>query len=189
MPSDLVPLPGDPPHRARRLRRCRAGCGQPRVRLRNGTGGRLENAIVENWVEHGVRLLPRTARSTSYPGFRLFNNGSTPYDPPGEPAVRRFGNRRNQRPRGSSHLSGRYSGLLQQRRRHRRRAAFRYFLAAATPAADDCAAADPFFDSAPYPGAFNTSGNWLTSVKPCCPAGNPFAIIGGQRCWISFDTN
>ena len=65
----------------------------------------------------------------------------------------------------------------------------RYLLAAATPAADDCAVADPFFDSAPYPGAFNTTGNWLTQDKPCCPSGNPFAIIAGQRCWISFDVN
>jgi len=57
-------------------------------------------------------------------------------------------------------------------------------------APDDCRTADPtFFASAPYVGAFGAPfGNWL-GAKPCCPPGDPFAIVAGQRCWLSFDRN
>ena len=65
----------------------------------------------------------------------------------------------------------------------------RYVPAAPIAAPDDCHSFDSFFSAAPYVGAFGAPfGNWL-GAKPCCPPGNPFAIIGGQRCWLSFDRN
>jgi hypothetical protein len=153
------------------------------ARLRRGTAGRIENSIFEKWMSNGLDMRDGSPIDIA-PTVSIFDSGTTACTGSGECADATVA--------GASLLVGpeTYPGdvpgycngagqLIDNR----------YLLAAATPAADDCAVADPFFDSAPYPGAFNTTGNWLTQDKPCCPSGNPFAIIAGQRCWISFDVN
>jgi len=157
------------------------------ARLRRGTAGRLENSILENWRSNGLDIRDGSPIDIA-PDVLLFNDGATPCTGNatecGQATVT-----------GASSLVGplsypghvagycNASGVLADNR---------YFPTAAVitaGSADDCAAGDPFFDSAPYPGAFDGTTNWLTSIKPCCPAGDPYAVISGQRCWVSFDTN
>jgi hypothetical protein len=156
------------------------------ARLRRGTAGRIENSIFEKWLSNGIDIRDGSPIDIA-PTVSIFDSGGTPCIDNGT------GQCADATVAGASLLQGpltypgdvggycNAAGVLIDNR---------YNLAAATAAPDDCAAADPFFDPAPYPGAFNAGGaasNWLTTDKPCCPSGDPFAVIGGQRCWISFD--
>jgi hypothetical protein len=154
------------------------------ARLRRGTAGRIENAIFENWRSNGIDVRDSSPVDLA-PVVRVHNTiaaactGSATecadVTTPGATSL--VG------PLGYPADTAGYCNAAGQL------ADDRYLANAVIAAPDDCAAADPFFDSAPYVGAFDSTTNWLDSVKPCCPPGNPFAIIAGQRCWISFDRN
>jgi hypothetical protein len=156
------------------------------ARLRRGTAGRLENSILENWRSNGLDIRDGSPIDIA-PDVLLFNDGATPCTGSGEcaDATVTVASSLVGPLQYAGNVAGycNASGVLADNR---------YF---ATPgvigtgSADDCAAADPFFDSAPYPGAFDGTTNWLTSIKPCCPSGNPYATFSGQRCWVSFDKN
>jgi hypothetical protein len=157
------------------------------ARIRRGTAGRIQNSIFEKWLSNGLDIRDAGTILDIAPVVSIFDSGATPC------ADNTGGTQCNDATvAGASLIVGpeTYPGdtpgycnaagqLIDNR----------YLLAATTAAPDTCHTADPFFDSAPYPGAFDTATNWLTSIKPCCPSGNPFAVIGGQRCWISFDEN
>jgi len=156
------------------------------ARFRRGTAGRLENSILENWSSNSIdfRDVPST-RTDIAPIVNTFNNTSGCAGNAGECPDATV--------TGSSSVAGPLSfpadvplmcspaGVLLDSR---------YVPAAPIAAPDDCRTADPtFFASAPYVGAFGAPfGNWL-GAKPCCPPGDPFAIVAGQRCWLSFDRN
>jgi hypothetical protein len=156
------------------------------ARLRRGTAGRIENSVFEKWRSNGIDLRDNSPIDLA-PVISIFDSGTACI----ANGVVGGGECADTTTAGASVLNGPLTypgdiagyctpvGTLSDNR---------YLLAAALPAPDDCAAADPlFFSSAPYAGAFDTTTNWLTSDKPCCPSGDPYAVIGGQRCWISFD--
>jgi hypothetical protein len=151
------------------------------ARLRRGTAGRLENSLFENWMSNGIDVRDASPIDLA-PVVQIFDSGT---------ACAGSADCADTTAAGASALVGpltypgdiagycTVAGTLSDDR---------YLPAAALPAPDDCFAADPlFFSSAPYVGAFDTTTNWLDADKPCCPSGDPYAIIGGQRCWISFD--
>jgi hypothetical protein len=157
------------------------------ARFRRGTAGRIENSIFENWSSDGIdyRDVPPTKTDIA-PIVRTFGNGATSCTGNATECA-------DVTAAGSSALPGPLTypgdatfmcsptGTLVDNR---------YVPAAPIVAPDDCRTFDSsFFSSAPYVGAFGAPfGNWL-GAKPCCPPGNPFAIISGQRCWLSFDVN
>jgi hypothetical protein len=158
------------------------------ARFRRGTAGRLENSILENWASNGIDFRDASTRTDIAPIVNTFNNAGGACVVSGG-AVGDCGDVTTT---GASSVAGPLTypadapvmcsaaGTLLDTR---------YMPAAAIAAPDDCHSFDSFFSAAPYVGAFGAPfGNWL-GAKPCCPPGNPFAIIGGQRCWLSFDRN
>lgn len=155
------------------------------ARLRRGTAGRIENSIFENWRSNGIDIRD-TSPVDLAPVINLFNDGATPCTGSatecadvtvtgGSSLVGPLNF-----PADGAYCSG--TGVLADNR---------YIANAALPAADDCATSDPFFDSAPYVGAFDNvpANNWLRDKK-CCPPGDPFHLFAGnERCWLSFDRN
>jgi hypothetical protein len=158
------------------------------ARLRRGTAGRIQNSIFENWSSNGIDIRDSSPIDLA-PRILLFNDGATPCTGSAECA--------DVTVTGASSLLGPLdfpdhtagyctpAGALVDNR---------YFPTGAVLADasnnDACHAFDPFFDSAPYPGAFDGTTNWITSTKKCCPDNDPYHVFGdGQRCWASFDLN
>jgi hypothetical protein len=157
------------------------------ARLRRGTAGRIQNSIFEKWRSNGIDIRDSSPVDLK-PKILLFDDGATACTgDAGQCAT-------DVTVTGSSSLvgplnfpaDGAYcdgSGNLADNR-------YIGANASAIASTTDCGSDDPFFDSAPYAGAFDSvaANNWLKDRK-CCPPGDPFHVFAGQRCWLSFDRN